>query len=73
MERLGEWAGISGVRCSPHTLRHTFAVQYLLAGGDVYVLSRTLGHSTVSTTEIYLRSVKQHQVRTTSFSVLDKI
>ena len=73
IERLGEWASITGVRCSPHTLRHTFAVQYLLAGGDVYMLSRILGHSTVSTTEIYLKAMKQHQVRTTSFSVLDKI
>jgi site-specific recombinase XerD len=73
MDRLGEWAGITGVRCSPHTLRHTFAVQYLLAGGDVYLLSRILGHSTVSTTEIYLKSMKQHQVRKASFSVLDRI
>jgi site-specific recombinase XerD len=73
MERLGEWAQITGVRCSPHTLRHTFAVQYLLAGGDVYMLSRILGHSTVSTTEIYLKAMKQHQVRQTSFSALDKI
>ena len=73
MDRLGSSAGIAGVRCSPHTLRHTFAVNFLLARGDIYLLSRILGHSDIKTTEIYLRAVKQHQIRKASFSVLDLI
>lgn len=37
-----------------HDLRHAFAVRWLLAGGDIYALSRHLGHTSVKTTEIYL-------------------
>lgn len=39
-------------RC--HDLRHAFAVRWLRNGGDLYALSRHLGHSSVKTTEIYL-------------------
>lgn len=36
-----------------HDLRHTFAIRWLQQGGDIYRLSRRLGHSTVRTTEVY--------------------
>jgi integrase/recombinase XerD len=49
--------GISGVRCSLHTLRHSFAVNYLRAGGNLYYLQRIMGHSDISTTQRYLRSL----------------
>jgi site-specific recombinase XerD len=49
---------IDGLRCSPHTLRHTFAVSYLRAGGNLFYLSRILGHTSVKTTERYLQSVR---------------
>jgi integrase len=35
----------------PHTLRHTFATRYLQSGGDIYTLSKILGHSSVKITE----------------------
>ena len=54
---IGRQVGITGVRFSPHTLRHTFAVSYLRNGGNLYYLSRLLGHSSVKTTEVYLHSV----------------
>ena len=57
MKELGRKIGITGVRFSPHTCRHTFAVTFLRNGGDVYVLSRILGHSNITTTTIYLRSM----------------
>ena len=54
---LGKKLAITGVRFSPHTLRHTFAVSYLRAGGNLFYLSRILGHTSVKTTERYLQSL----------------
>lgn len=54
---LGEKLGITGVRFSPHTLRHTFSVSYLRNGGNLEYLRRILGHSSLSTTQKYLRSL----------------
>lgn len=71
--RLGSWARIKDVRCSAHTCRHTFAVNYLLATGDIYMLSRILGHESVEITEIYLKAVKKREVRQSSYSLIDNI
>jgi len=38
---------------SAHTLRHTFATQFLIGGGSVIVLNRILGHANLDTTMIY--------------------
>lgn len=57
LKDLGNELGISGVRFSFHTLRHTFATHYLRKGGNLFYLSRVLGHASISTTQIYLRSL----------------
>ena len=38
-----------------HYLRHTFAVMEWLRSGDIYLVSKKLGHSSVTTTEIYTK------------------
>ena len=40
-----------GLAVHPHQLRNNFARQFLLNGGDLYTLSRILGHSSVTVTE----------------------
>ena len=35
----------------PHQLRNNFAKRFLMQGGDIYTLSRILGHSSVTVTE----------------------
>jgi integrase/recombinase XerD len=74
-DRLGTWAGISPdeVRCSPHTCRHTFAVNFIRQGGDIYTLSKLLRHSSVKVTEEYLKSLKQSEARRGAKSVLDNM
>jgi len=46
--------GISGVRFSPHTLRHSMASYYVKAGGDVFRLQRILGHADLTMTRRYV-------------------
>ena len=72
--RLRDVAGakhFEGIRVSAHTLRHSFAVHYMQQGGDVYKLSRLLGHENIHTTERYLWAFQARDARRSSRSVLD--
>ena len=42
---------------SVHLLRHTYSARFMKSGGNIYALSKILGHSNVAITENYLRSL----------------
>ena len=52
---LKVWTEFAGIdkHVTFHTARHSFAVNILSSGGDIYTLSRLMGHKRVSTTQIY--------------------
>lgn len=54
MRRYGHKANITGVRCSPHTLRHTGCLLWLRSGGDIFSLQRLTGHSSLEVLKGYL-------------------
>ncbi len=63
-KRVAAASGIQGVRISPHTMRHTFSKHYLKNGGDLFKLSRELGHSDVQVTgRVYLGDFKSSDAR----------
>ena len=55
LEKYAKQAGIEDVRVTPYSFRHTFAVNFLRNGGDVFTLQKILGHTTLEMTRIYVQ------------------
>ena len=53
LSRNGKVAGVANVH--PHRFRHTFAVEFLRNGGNVFELQQVLGHEQLSTVQRYVR------------------
>ena len=54
LKAYGQKADIKGVRVSPHTFRHTGAVEFLRNDGDLFTLQRIMGHSSLQVLRGYV-------------------